>query len=242
MSICYGEGRLGNSIFRAVIVSMIIKKSKGKVTYQYQDELELLGIQLYKGDIIYDKTLILTESNFWDFQDNNFKVNFNIEIPITEFFQTRRVALFICDYVRQYFPSIYEANPFKERYQNNNDVFIHIRLGGGDVTIKNKGINYYEKAINMIENYDNGYIATDSPDNVMVTYISNKYNFKVLNELDRVQCIQFGSLTKHIILSYGTFSAIIGYMAIDSNIYYPSGDSGFCHDEILDIPWWHCVL
>jgi hypothetical protein len=234
MSTSYGPGDLCNSIFRAIPASLFIEKSYGEIDYQNRDEIEKLGIDLQQGNMIYENTINLTESNFFDFMRNG--NNFHFNIMIDGYFQTRKIALMMCDYFRENFPHLYDANPFKERYLNNNDIFIHIRLG--DAKNHNRGIHYYEKAINMITDYENGYIATDSPEDDIVKYISKKYNFKVLN---RIECIQFGFVTNNIILSHGTFSAIIGYMAISSNVYYPSGEPGWCPKGIYEIPWWHSV-
>ena len=42
--------------------------------------------------------------------------------------------------------------------------------------------------------------------------------------MDEIRTFQFGSTCKNIILSHGSFSAIIGYLAFYSNIYYPKYD------------------
>ena len=54
---------------------------------------------------------------------------------------------------------IIEKNPFKERYQNNNDVFMHVRLG--DVPYYNPGLNYYLKALSTL-NFNKLYISSVS--------------------------------------------------------------------------------
>jgi len=41
--------------------------------------------------------------------------------------------------------NIIQKNKFKERYNNNNDLFIHIRLG--DIEHFSPGIDYYLKSI-----------------------------------------------------------------------------------------------
>jgi hypothetical protein len=70
--------------------------------------------------------------------------------------------------------------------------------------------------------FDNIYIATDNATHKMVNMIVKKYPSAKFLDLDEVQTIQFASTCKHIILSHGSFSAVIGYLAFFSNVYYPS--------------------
>jgi hypothetical protein len=39
--------------------------------------------------------------------------------------------------------------------------------------------------------------------------------------MDEITTFKFASTCKHIILSHGSFSALIGYLSFFSNIYYP---------------------
>ena len=64
-------------------------------------------------------------------------------------------------------------------------------------------------------------IKEEYPDALLVVY--NPY-----------RTIQFGSTCKHILLSHGTFSAMIGYLAFYSkNIYYPNIKPKWGHLEIF---------
>ena len=47
-----------------------------------------------------------------------------------------------------------------------------------------------------------------------------KYNLKII-DYDEVNTIMFGSTCKHIVLSNGTFSWLIGFLAYYSTVYYP---------------------
>jgi hypothetical protein len=47
-----------------------------------------------------------------------------------------------------------------------------------------------------------------------------KYNLKII-DYDEVNTVMFGSTCKYIVLSNGTFSWLIGFLAYYSNIYYP---------------------
>jgi hypothetical protein len=111
-----------------------------------------------------------------------------------------------------------DKNEFKERYANNNDLFIHIRLT--DVEIFNPGIAYYIKAIKNI-NFDKLYISTDDPNNNIIINLKELYPSLELIFVDEITTFKFASTCKHIILSHGSFSAVIGYLSFFSNVYYP---------------------
>ena len=114
---------------------------------------------------------------------------------------------------------IRKKNIFSERYKNNNDLFIHIR--SGDVKDKTDFLlPYYEKMLNTIL-YDKAYLASDSIDSLLCNYLINKYTLQPIL-LNDIETIMFGSTCNNIVLSAGSFSWIIGFLAFDSNyIYYP---------------------
>jgi hypothetical protein len=132
--------------------------------------------------------------------------------------------------------NIINANPFKERYNSNNDLLIHIRLG--DVEHLNPGGNYYLNAISNIK-FDNLYITSDTKEHSIIQEIIEKYPNTTIIDYDEIKTIQFASTCKNIILSNGTFSAIIGYLAFYSTIYYPEMEPDKrWHGDIFSINGW----
>lgn len=73
----------------------------------------------------------------------------------------------------------------------------------------------------------------------MILEIITKYsNGKVINA-DEITTIQFASTCKHLILSHGTFSAVIGYLAFYSNIHYSEyNENTIWHGDIFSIDGW----
>ena len=66
------------------------------------------------------------------------------------------------------------------------------------------------------------YISSDENDHEIIQKIIDVYpNAKILVDFDEIVTFQFASTCKNIILSYGSFSAIIGYLSFYSDIYYP---------------------
>jgi hypothetical protein len=58
------------------------------------------------------------------------------------------------------------------RYNNNNDCFVHIRLG--DVAIWNPGFDYYDNILMNLD-IDNIYISTDTKDHNIIKKLKEKY-------------------------------------------------------------------
>jgi hypothetical protein len=134
--------------------------------------------------------------------------------------------------------NIIKNNKFTERYNANNDVFIHIRLG--DVIKQNPGFKYYDKVLSSLE-FNKGYIASDTPNHDICMKLKEKYaNIEILDS-NEVDTILFGSTCKHVVLSHGSFSAIIGYLAYDSSITYPDYSiiSAIWFGDMFSIDGWN---
>jgi hypothetical protein len=216
---CGGSGRLCNCIIRNVFSSLIAEKYNLYFQYELYPETIGLGIPLFINGTVYHNTTI-------DFKDEDFhkymhedQLNSNIFVLRT-FFQNPYCAKYLRDYF--YRPDITSSikihNKYNSRYQNNNDVYIHVRLG--DCEYVNPGINYYNKVIEGIQ-FTNGYISSDSLDHPICSELIQKYNLKPLLTEDCIDIIMFGSTCKNIVLSNGTFSWMIGALGYHSTIYYP---------------------
>ena len=219
----YNNGRLCNQIIRNLAVSFIAKKHNLNVNYANYDLISSqLGIDLFIGTNIYSDTNELNELNYFDiYNASNITYNLN---PNNNFFQTPENSIMMRDYLHSDIikSNIIEKNKFKERYNNNNDIFIHIRLG--DMIHNNPGLDYYLRAIKYIKelnNFDNIYIASDTLTHDIIKKINEEYPKANLIDYNEIETIQFGSTCKNIILSHGSFSATIGYLSFYSNVYYP---------------------
>jgi len=214
------RGRLGNQIIRNVAVSLLAEKHNLKVDYYIEDKdlINKLGIELFSGSISYKHIQYLTDDNYFTIYNID-EINYNLN-PNNNYFQTKEITNFIYNYLHKdkIKSNVIGNNPFKERYNKNNDLFIHIRLT--DVEHFNPGIKYYINAIKNIF-FDDLYISTDDKNNNMIKELLKLYPSLQLINFDEINTFQFASTCKHIILSHGSFSAIIGYLSFFSNIYYP---------------------
>ena len=212
------NGRLGNQIIRNLAVSLIAEKYDLKVNYYNKDIINKLGIDLFSGNKSYQSINVLNDENYFAVY-NCGNLNYNLN-PNDSYFQTKDISTFIYNYLHMDIikSSIIEKNPFKTRYNTNNDICIHIRLT--DAAGWNPGVNYYLNTIKSI-NFDNLYITTDDKHHYIIKTIIGIYPKANVIEYDEITTFQFASTCKHIILSHGSFSAIIGYLSFFSKVYYP---------------------
>lgn len=215
------NGRFGNQVFRNVAVSIIAQKHNLHCVYSSADMFTRLGITLYSGTQMYENMVELNDDNYFAaLHQSNLSVNLD---PNQAYFQTRDISRMIHSYLN-YAPiknKIIANNPYQNRYANNDDIFIHIRLS--DVAQHNPGIQYYLYAISRLPS-TNVYIATDDPTHNIITQLLSSVPNTYLYDGDEIHTIQFGSTCKYVILSHGSFSSTIGYLSFFSNVYYPEYD------------------
>lgn len=231
------DGRFCNHIIRAHAASFIAKHRHLKFNYgQYYDKMKELGINLYTdGTKTYKLEQRICDWDLMIYINNTIPVFRNINFN-REYFQTKDFSNYLYKYYRQKSnqQSIIDANKFNSRYNNNNDVFIHIRLG--DVAHLNQGFAYYDEALSRIS-FENGYIASDDLNNEICKTLIAKYNLKII-DYNEVETIMFGSTCKNVVLTGGTFSYIIGLFGFFSKVYYLKGFNNWYPSELFFIDDW----
>jgi hypothetical protein len=80
-------------------------------------------------------------------------------------------------------------------------------------------------------------ILNHEKDHSIIVTLLKLYPSATLLNYDEINTIQFASTCKHIILSNGSFSAIIGYFSFFSTIYYPEIQREW-HGDIFSISDW----
>jgi hypothetical protein len=234
----YTNGRLCNQIIRNLAVSLIAKKQNLYVDYSNYNLIKELGIDLFIGKNKFNNTISVNDDNFFntlELPENSLESNIDAN---GSYFQTKEITNFLYSYLQINKESIINANQFNSEY-NNNDCFIHIRLG--DVADKNPGLNYYLKALSKIQ-FDNLFIASDDVNHQIIKDILVKYPLAQIKKLDEKNTIQFASTKKYVILSHGSFSAVIGYLSFFSLIYYPKYEKcKIWYGDMFSIPGWNCI-
>jgi len=215
-------GRLGNLFFVGMALHFIAKKNNLKCHYKMYNKFKNLSIKLFSGENIYLETILLTDINFYNILINE-PLYKNVYINNNIWCQTFEFALYLRNYfnIDEQKNKIIENNIYKNNYNNNNNVFIHIRIG--DIENISQPFEYYNTILSNL-NFDIGYISSDTINHNKCKQLINKYNLIIIN-YDDIETIMFGSTCKYIILSNGTYSWLIGLLSFYSQVYYPKYDS-----------------
>jgi hypothetical protein len=223
-------------------MSIIAEKNNVKFTYSvYHSKLKELGIHFFEtGTMIYGQGVHVTSDNALPLITGPPIYKSLIMLPST-YFQTSALSLFLRNYFRSapIRASIESHNRFAPRYNNNNDAFVHVRLGDITGTVHTLPLSYYENALSGID-FSGGYISSDSPDHEICKTLSEKYGLTIFNE-DEVSTIMLASTCKHLVLSHGTYSWVIGVLGYYSDVYNPDFTAAW-HGDIFNMPGWKKVV
>lgn len=237
MSRTLAHGRLGNQIIRNIATSLLAEKNNIHMSYSSHDLITQLGINLFCGTMHHHVPMTLSDTNYISIYHEPFITRHFGDIYA--YFQTKEIISLIYEHLHldNIKSSIMNKNPFVSRYQNNNDVCIHIRLD--DAAHWNPGLHYYQKALSSLT-FDTLYITTDQKNHEMIKQLISLYPTATIIDYDEIRTIQFASTCKHVILSHGSFSAVIGYLAYFSDIYYPEYESDkMWYGDMFSIPGWN---
>lgn len=240
---CRGSGRFGNIFFRNMAAHFISQKNNVIPIYENIDNFNDLGIILFNSDAVnsdvveYTKDIndiYLTEENFMDYITKEHTCHHNLFLK-NIYCQTKEFSIFLYQYFSQINvkQQIIYKNQYSNRYNDNNDVYLHIRLG--DSVQFNPGKKYYDDLLSKLK-FTNGYISSDSPKHPICSNLIEKFNLNIL-DLSFIDTIKFGSTCKYIILSNGTFSYMIGLLGFYSEIYYPKLKTLWHGDIFLPHVW-----
>jgi hypothetical protein len=234
------RGRLGNIFFINMFLHFISQKFDLKSNYKFNKIFNDLGIIFYSGNIIHNSNLLITEKNYLELLSNPGK-SCNVIIDNNVWFHDKIFSHMIkkCIYEEQK-NNIISKNLFKSRYQNNNDIFIHVRLGDmKDIT--EKMYNYYADILKNT-NYDKGYITSDSIKNDMCIRLIQEFKLIAICKNEQ-ETIMFGSTCKYVILSGGTFSWMIGLLSFFSEkVYYPDMHNVWYGTKIFHFDNWRGIV
>ena len=132
------------------------KKYNLKAKYAYEDILKnKLGLILYSGINTYSDYIKVYNDNYLNilFSNNNKFINKNFDLN-NDYFQSEELTNMIMNYLRdnEQKANFISKNPYNNLYKNNNNLFIHIRLG--DAKKYNVGLYYYLNAQFGQHSYD----------------------------------------------------------------------------------------
>ena len=224
------KGRFGNKFIRNMIIYIISNKINLKSMYESDIENNVDSFHKLGLNFVNDKKLELPNIKIKSNEIINILENKHFQCQnyiyiLDGFYQNPEIIKHIYNYFKNINNSLSQSiifnNPYKKRYNNNNDVFIHLR--SGDIFVKNTinpNLNYY---IELLDKFKNNkiYLASDNfNSNICKTLLSN---YKVIKyNSDKIDTLQFGSTCKYVILSSGSYSLTLSLISFYSNIYYSS--------------------
>jgi hypothetical protein len=240
MSISEGGGRTANQAIRHIAASLFAQKHN--LVMHYRDQFENkqesfhfctdLGIELYSGTQQYGSHMLMKDTdNYWDLYRRS---TLDVNVKTDGWFQIDSISRFIHAHLNSepVQTKIKAKNRFNSQYGRNTHCFIHVRLG--DVAQYNPGFDYYHGVLQSIglDNIDTVYVSTDSPDHKIIQRLRDTLGEKMslMETNDLHEIIMFGSTAKYVVLSYGSFSALIGYLAYESTVYYREMTPSVCWD------------
>ncbi len=233
------EGRYCNHVIRNWAMNLIAQKHNLRVLYVSKEPVEELGVPLFSGQNEYFMTALLNDDNFLHVL-NAPAINFNLT-TWESFFQTKDITQLLYSYLRtpEVMNGVKALNPFNERYNNNKDVCVHVRLT--DAAMFSPGAQYYLDTIGGLD-FDNLYIATDDESHPIHHAIRARYPQTVSVRMNELRTLQFASTCKYLVLSHGSFSGVMGLLAFHTDVYYPAfeADKIWCGD-MFSIDGWHKV-
>ena len=166
------NGRLCNQIIRNLALSLLATKYDLYVKYSnYENINNKLGIELFVGNNKYDKTISINCNNYMNYFNNKIENNANFNF-MNDYFQNEEITTTLHSHLMNAMENIIDKNPYKERYKQNNDIFLHIRLT--DAKEWNVGLDYYIHCINLLK-YDNIYIGSDNFNDNLIQKIKTLY-------------------------------------------------------------------
>jgi len=234
------RARFGNLFFLNMCLSMFSQKFDLKCSYKNELEFNKLGIYFQNGRQIYKKNLLLTDYNFENVLESDISSR-NIIINNSVWFHTNRFCKIIQTYFEKHnlFKNVRKSNLYKDRYNNNNDLFIHVRLG--DVSDKTVCLQKYYTNMLEKQKFNRGFISSDSLNHPLCKKLIQKYKLNVI-DTSEVETIMFGSTCKHIILTGGTFSWLIAFFALSSShIFYPDLNDKW-YGDIFSFSNWNKIF
>lgn len=227
------KGRFGNKFIRNLVIYLISIKTSLKCIYESDIENNLnsfkkLGLNFINNQILELPTIKIKSNQIIDILNGN-DFNFQNYIYILDgFYQNPEIIKHIFDYFNNLDNSLVKSiifnNPYKNRYNNNEDIFIHIR--SGDI-FKNNTVkpdyNFYKNLIEKFKN-KNIYLGSDNFNSDICKKLLSNFKIKKYQN-NKIDTLQFGSTCKYVILSSGSYSLILSFLSFFSNIYY-SDDMG----------------
>lgn len=188
------KGLFGNKLFEVSVANFLSKKHNQEINTNWN---KFLKINKPSNPTKTSGQIIVNDKNIEEVFNTE---NLTHDLVLDDFFQTKFCTQKFIEY---------------NEYENTVDslidaTIIHMRLG--DVKANNMSIeyDYYDEAIQKIEN-KKIFITSDSPHDEMLQRLAKEHNAEVYTDT-KENTIMFAANCKNKILSAGSFSFWIGFL------------------------------
>ena len=224
-------GRYGNQFVRNMIGYILCEKYN--TYYKFEGDFEKLGIIFKLNNSLINDSIInnnkIYKCNINLFLNNNEEIDMSGNYIFSSYCQNIECIRLIIQYYNKLdnvlCKSIILNNKYKDRYNNNNDIFVHVR----DSRPAEKIIptwDFYETVLNnLTESKEIGKIYLSSDNINKCKNLIDKYKMTVYNS-SKEDTILFGSTCKYIILCSGSYSLMIGLFGFYSECIFFSKFAG----------------
>ena len=233
-------GRFGNQFIRNIFVHLLAKTYKLSANYSHAEDMASLGLPMYSGTTSFTHSKKVNDNDVFNMILGKTRPTFNLDLDLyNTYFQSKEHSVYLNSYLRESQQAIRASNPFKDRYGSNDEVFVHLRLG--DAAQWSPGYEYFHNALSRLS-FSKGYLSSDSKDHENCQRLLKEFPTLTCNPYeDIIPTIQFASTCKHLVLSHGSFSAIIGHLGFESDVYYAPYHQVMWHGDMFSIPGWKRV-
>jgi hypothetical protein len=233
-----------NSFFINLACHYLSIKYNISVDYMHPELFKKFGVELFIGKNTYNSNFVITNDNFFSLINDSNNINAQIKENISLSDDLHCITKDFCLYVKKnYYDNndnknkIVNCNLFKERYVQNNDLFLYVSIE--EYVDSNNFKNVKEYYIETIKKtaYDKIYISSKNINHEICKTIISSYSAIVCDK-EVCEQIMFANTCKYLILSSDVTSLLIGmFNFFSKSIHYPI-ILGSKYNEIFDSFYW----
>lgn len=204
-------GRTGNHILMYLMAQYIAEKYDLIFDIKFNDYENLktlFDVSVYSGVNSYEIEHEVNDDNVLNLIEND---TINHNVILNGFFQSPLIL------GNPHIKECYKKYIKPKQMMSGSDLFVHVRLGD----IQNRHslpYEYYRDSIQQVK-FSSGVIASDSPHHEMVQRLRSEFGLDLLIA-SPVDTIYYGSQSKNLVLSAGTFSFLSAFYSNNSKIFY----------------------
>jgi len=222
------EGRMGNHLFKYFVAYLLAKKHNLSFTTNglgINQFIKNFGLPVKVEGRTGDESFEIRD---WEYEDLYYSDSIDLKKYILkDYFQ-------LGDFFEKNKELIRSAFNIRYLPVDENNVFVHYRIGDIGQSRSCLPYEYYQEALNSL-NFSGGYISSDSPTDERVIRLRNEFGLTVWGK-NETKTLLFAKDFNNLVLSEGTYSFWIGYLSNAENIICNERDYNW-HGKINQSTW-----